>query len=163
MKVIDVNSGYLIDICIKEMCLLFDFSLRKCNRYINLISLVYENVRDGNIDILATCIFFPIILAIKIKDINLYERVISGNGEKELKEIILKSREIVSAMNYFLQTEDKETELTFDFTQLYNIIFVNKKEIGFANVKIGNRNIEYAHSRRSLMEMLTFLTDFTEF
>lgn len=163
MNIINVNSGYFIDTCIKEICLLFNFSLRKCNRYINLISLVYKNIRDGNREALSSCILFPILLAIKIKDINLYEKIMLGNGEEELKKIILKSKGIVGTINYFFQTEDKENEFTFDFSQLYNAIFVNKKEIGFGQVRIGNKNIEYAQNRKNLMNMLTFLTDFTDF
>lgn len=163
MNVINVNSGGFMDVCSKEMCFLFNFSLRKCNRYINLISLVYENIMDGNRETLSSCILFPILLAIKIKDINIYEKIILGNGEEELKKIILKSKGIVGTMNYFFQTEDKENEFTFDFSQLYNAIFVNKKEIGFGEVRIGNKNIVYAQNRKCLMNMLTFLTDFTEF
>jgi len=163
MKVINVNSGYFIDVCSKEMCLLFNFSLRKCNRYINLISLEYEQIREGNRDALASCILFPILLAIKIKDINLYEKIILGNGGEELKGIILKSKGIVGTMNCFFNTEDKESEFTFDFLQLYNAIFVNKEEIGFREVRIGNKNIQYVQCRKMLMDMLTFLTDFTEF
>lgn len=86
MNVINVNSGSFIDVYSKEMCLLFNFSLRKCNRYINLISLVYENIMDGNRETLSSCILFPILLAIKIKDINIYEKIILGNGEEELKK-----------------------------------------------------------------------------
>lgn len=162
MNVINVNSGNFIDDCSKEMCLLFEFSLRKCNRYINLLSLVYKNVRERTIDILASCILFPILLAVKIKDINLYEKVILGNGEKELREIILKSGKIANILNYFFDVEENG-ELNFNFSQLYNAIFVNKKEIGFETATIGNNSFVRSQSRKTLMDMLTFLTDFTEF
>lgn len=94
---------------------------------------------DSNEDPLLTLIYSIIDQNPNLNDI--YEKIILGNGEEELKKIILKSKGIVGTMNYFFQTEDKENEFTFDFSQLYNAIFVNKKEIGFGEVRIGNKNI----------------------
>lgn len=159
-NVVNVNSGYFLDTCVKEMCLISDFSLRKCNRYIKLMSLVYENIWEGKRRPLASCILFPILLAIKIDDINMYEQIIKGVGEKELKERILKSKEIIGIMNYLFRVAGKDNEFSFNFSELYRAIFINKKEIGYSEVKIGNLNIEHTKERKALMDLLTFLSDY---
>lgn len=159
-KVVYVGSLYYMDICVKEMCLVYNFSLRRCNRYLNMISLVYSEIGNRNTDALPTCILFPIILATKIDNINVYNKIIAGEGEKELENIIFKSKEIVIILNDFFNVENKENELNFNFHELYNSIFINKKEIGFQEVRIGNKNVEYAICRKILMDLLTFLNDF---
>ena len=102
---------------------------------------------------------FPILLAIKMKDIGLYNKIINGNAETELKSIILKSEQLVKIFNKYFKTEEKTNEFTFDFKQLYNCIFNNVKE-GWEEITIGKTTIEYAQESKILFEMLTFMNDF---
>lgn len=144
---------------VKEMSLLYNFSLRKCNRYINMISLVYEGVYSRNVNVLAICILFPILLAIKIENINIYNKIISGNGESELKNIIMKSNIIIKTFNNYFNVDNYEGILGFDFHKLYHAIFIKKENFNFKEIKIGNKDIKYTHEKESLMEALTFLSD----
>ena len=95
-----------------------------------------------------------------MKDINLYNKVVSGEGENELRNIIMQSKEIIKIFNHYFDTEGNTNELTFNFSELYRYIFINKQEIGWEEVTIGNKKIEYAQSRKVLFDMLSFLNDF---
>ena len=159
LEVINVNGGYYINTCIKEIVLIYNFSLRKCNRFIRLISLTYNYIQSSLEYGLAKFILFPILLATKIDNINTYNKIISGNGKNELEEIILKSKKLIKIFNNYFRSEQSENTLTFNFDDLYNYIFINKEE-GWAEINIGKTTIEYVQTKKILLEMLSFLNDF---
>lgn len=158
-NVIYFGTERYFECLVKEMSLLYNFSLRKCNRYINMISLIYESVYISDVSALAICILFPILLAIKIENINIYNKIISGNGESELKNIIMKSNVIIKTFNNYFNVDNYEGVLGFDFHELYHAIFIKKENFNFKEIKIGNKDIKYTHEKESLMEALTFLSD----
>lgn len=160
LDIININSGRYFDVCLKEMAKIYNFSLRNCNRYMKLVSLTYDTIRNTNEYSLVKVILFPILLAIKMKDINLYNEIINGNAENKFKNIIMQSEELIRVFNHYFNTEQNRNELTFDFSELYKYIFVYKQETGWQEVSIGNRKIEYAQSRKILLEMLSFLNNF---
>lgn len=160
LKVISMSGGHYINMCVKEIVLIYNFSLRKCNRFIKLISLTYNYIRSSTEYGLAKLILFPILLATKIDNINTYNKIISGNGENELKEIILKSKNLIQIFNTYFRSEKSYDTLTFNFSDLYNCIFINKEEKGWEEIKIGELSIEYTQNRKILFEMLSFLNDF---
>ena len=137
----------------------YNFSLRNCNRYIKLVSITYNFIRNSSSYSLAKVILFHLLLAIKMTDIGLYNKIVNGNAEIEFKNIILQSEELIKVFNHYFQTEDDKSNLTFDFSQLYNCIFNNTKE-GWEEITIGSKTIEYAQERKILFEMLTFMNDF---
>lgn len=163
LKLVRMESGCYIDICIKEMINIYNFSLRKCNRYIKLISLPYNFIKNSNTQGLAKFLLFPILLAVKINDINIYNKIICGDGGNELKNIILKSNQLIKVFNHYFQSENNNQDLTFDFSKLYESIFINKKENGYQDIQIGLKDIEYTQNRKILFEMLSFLNDFNSF
>ena len=74
LNIIDIHSGGYFDTCSKEICIQLKFSLRQINRYFNLITLIcdYINYKDNMHEaILSKYILFPIMLGIKIYDINI--------------------------------------------------------------------------------------------
>lgn len=161
--IIIAGERYYLDEVSTEMCKIYNFSLRQCNRYLKLISLVIKRLKESNRNILASHVLFPILLAIKIKNINLYTSIINGNGESELKEVILKSSKIIKAFNsYFGYYEKINDDLYFDFHELYNSIFANNEESIIMNnlVKIGNGAIDNIRSKKILEDLLTFINDF---
>ena len=160
LKVISMSGGHYINMCVKEIVLIYNFSLRKCNRFIKLISLTYNYIRSSTEYGLAKLILFPILLATKIDNINTYNKIISGNGENELKEIILKSKNLIKIFNTYFRSEKSDDTLTFNFSDLYNCIFINKEEKGWEEIKIGELSIEYTQNRKILFEMLSILNDF---
>lgn len=159
LNIIHISKSRYFDTCVREMARIYNFSLRNCNRYIKLVSITYNFIRNSSSYSLAKVIMFPILLAIKMKDIGLYNRIINRNAETELKNIILKSEELVKIFNRYFKTEEKTNEFTFDFSQLYNCIFNNVKE-GWEEITIGKTTIEYTQESKILYEMLTFMNDF---
>lgn len=160
LNIIHISNSRYFDICSTEMAKMYNFSLRNCNRCLKLISLTYNFIRNTTDYSLAKVILFPILLVIKMKDINLYNKVVSGEGENELRNIIMQSKEIIKIFNHYFDTEGNTNELTFNFSELDRYIFINKQEIGWEEVTIGNKKIEYAQSRKVLFDMLSFLNDF---
>lgn len=68
----------------------FNFSLRECNRFItlyNMLRLYIENEKafDKHTNYIHTCVLLPLVLALKIQDIDKYNLFINKKG----KEIIL--------------------------------------------------------------------------
>lgn len=159
LNIIYIDKSSYFDICIREMAKIYNFSLRNCNRYIKLVSMTYNFIRNSNDYTLAKVILFPILLAIKMKDIVLYNEIISGNAEIEFKNIILKSGELIKIFNRYFKTEEKTDELTFDFSLFYKYIF-NSTQEGWEEITIGKTTIEYAQNSKTLFEMLTFMNDF---
>ena len=163
LKLVNLNSSDYIDISIKEITKILNFTLRKCNRYIKLISLSYNSMNINSSNVLGKNILFPILLAIKIDNIDIYNKIATGNGEEELKAIILKSEELVEVFNNYFRVDISEKEFKFDFNDFYKSIFVDKDGIGYSSVKIGNRSFEYVQNRKIMFEMLSFLNGFNSF
>lgn len=165
LNIINIYSREYFDTCSKEICIQFKFSLRQINRYFNLISIIYnyinlkENINDT---ILSKYILFPIILGIKIYDINLYNKIINGQGEEEFKSIIIKNTELVKVFNNFFNDTQNEKELDFNFSEMYRKIFVEIQTNEWLGTKIGTINIEYAKERKKLMSLLSFLNEFVK-
>ncbi len=159
LNIIHISQSRYFDTCVREMARIYNFSLRNCNRYIKLVSITYNFIQNSSSYLLAKVILFPILLAIKMKDIGLYNKIVNGNAEIEFKNIILQSEELIKVFNHYFQTEDDKSNLTFDFSQLYNCIFNTTKD-GWEEIAIGSKTIEYAQERKVLFEMLTFLNDF---
>lgn len=147
-----------------EMCKIYNFSLRQCNRYLKLISLVYKKLNKNDRNILASHIIFPILLAIKMKNLNLYTSIVNGDGELEFKDIILKSKVLVQVFNLEMQVVGTNMNkiLNFDFHILYESIFVNKDNNIINKIRIGNVDIENVASRKLLEKLLSFINDFVE-
>lgn len=71
----------------------FDFSLRECNRFVifyNMLKEYIESEKHFNKDLyyINACIFVPIALALKIKDVNKYNLFISKKGEKIITDFL---------------------------------------------------------------------------
>ena len=165
LNIIKVYSGDFFDICSKEICIQLNFSLRQINRFFNLISLIYDNINYNSIvpdATLAKSILFPILLGIKMYDINIYNRIIRGEGEKELKEIVMNNPIIIEVFNEFFGLEQNKKELLFDFSELYRKIFVEHQESDWVDVKIGNISIKYGKERKRLLSLLSFLNEFVK-
>jgi|GEM_PF-3011566 hypothetical protein len=165
LNIINIYSREYFDTCSKEVCIQFKFSLRQINRYFNLISIIYnyinlkENINDT---ILSKYILFPIILGIKIYDINLYNKIINGQGEDKFKSIIINNTELVKVFNNFFNGTQNEKELDFNFSEMYRKIFIEFQTNEWLGTKIGIINIEHAKERKKLMSLLSFLNEFVK-
>lgn len=161
--IIITGKGYYLDEVPTEMCKIYNFSLRQCNRYLKLISLVIKKLNESGRNILASHVIFPILLAVKIKNLNLYTAIVNGYGELELKDIILKSKVLIQIFNLEMQVGSNiDKTLNFDFHILYNSIFVNKDNDINNSIKIGNAEIQNVASRKILEKLLSFISNFVE-
>lgn len=161
--IIITGKGYYLDEVPTEMCKIYNFSLRQCNRYLKLISLVIKKLNESGRNILASHVIFPILLAVKIKNLNLYTAIVNGYGELELKDIILKSKVLIQIFNLEMQVgSNLDKTLNFDFHILYNSIFVNKDNDINNSIKIGNAEIQNVASRKILEKLLSFISNFVE-
>jgi len=80
------------------------FSYRECNKYMSMYRLVlpyihYEYKFHPNSFIDESCVFLPLSICLKIKDIYMYEDFINGKGEDILKQLFNTSQ---------MQNENKE-------------------------------------------------------
>ncbi|MCI8347372.1 MAG: hypothetical protein HFJ12_05465 [Bacilli bacterium] len=71
----------------------FDFSLRECNRFITLYNILKAYIEsekhfDRDLYYINTCVFMPIALSLKIKDVNKYNLFISKKGEKIITDFL---------------------------------------------------------------------------
>lgn len=167
LNVINTLSGDYFDVCSMAICIQFNFSLRQINRFYNLINLVYDYISNRDIMYynevsLSKHILFPIMLGIKIYDINIYNKIIRGEGEYELKEIIIKNRELVNAFNSFFKVGQNKNELLFNFSELYRKIFIEIQENEWTEVEIGKITIKHGKERKLLMVLLSFLNGFVQ-
>ena len=112
--------------------------------------------------VLSKYILFPIMLGIKIYDINIKNKIINGEGENELKSIIMNNTEIINVFNHFFNVEHNEKELAFDFSELYKSLFIDMQESEWVDVRIGNRDIKYGKERKRLKSLLSFLNEFVK-
>lgn len=70
----------------------FNFSYRECNRYMCIYKMLesyvnYKNQFNPNENLDISCVFLPLTIALKIKDIYLYEKFVEKKGYEILKDI----------------------------------------------------------------------------
>ena len=74
----------------------FNFSLRECNRYVSLYNMLISYIENDrkyfeDRNYIHTCILMPIVLALKIKDIDKYNLFINKEGEQIIVDFLDKS------------------------------------------------------------------------
>jgi len=87
------NNSYWINIAQIEITKFLKMSMREANRYNSLLSIT--RVRLGNSDrglrntvlLMTYYVFIPLALGLKIRDIKLYDKFVSGNGEELIKNL----------------------------------------------------------------------------
>lgn len=96
------SSTYLPHNIAYEMFKKYNFSYRDCNRYKTMYNMVKEYIEIDRSNVfnekeydLAFDVIVPIVIALKVKDIDAYRKIINGNESalKELLEYIVKEFE----------------------------------------------------------------------
>ena len=125
----------------------YNFSLRECNKYITLYNLLQnyiESESDFNrkINRVNTCIFIPLALALKIKNINQYNLLISKKGEKIICDF-LDDRVIGTEYEHWLKDlfEIGDKDLKQTIIDIYHGIF----------------NTEYSYEKIPFFDILSLL------
>lgn len=162
---IELNDFYVVTGVAKEMINIYKFPLRTINRYLSLIRLVNDFTKTNNIPffkeyyfVLLFHIMLPFLLAIKMKDIKLYNEIVSGKGLDKSIDIIKKSIKLKEYFAESLMTFDMDKTIKFEdrFSSFYNNLFnnINSEENGKYRV---------APYKKMLFEALTFINDFVKF
>lgn len=73
----------------------YSFSLRECNKFITLYKMLESYIEDEPAferkrDYMFSCLFLPMAIALKIKDIKLYNKFVSKNGKEILNDFLTK-------------------------------------------------------------------------
>ncbi len=121
------DSSYYIDTTIREILKNKNFNLRDCNKYFELLKLKYEDIKNSEVGFtyfFFIGIMFPVLLAIKIKDLNEYNLIRNGKGKEEFKNII-KCKEIYEALKEAIHMDNIEDATIED---LYEFMFVDLDE-----------------------------------
>jgi hypothetical protein len=139
------NSNYYFDIMASYLAKQQKFSMRDCVRYLQLLEPIRKDaISDNSIGFnedrgnkFMMIFFAPILLALKIKDVDKYIDFINGNSFEILNEIVSNDDMIKALLNRKL-FEDKSTNDEKDnvLKSIYYELFKSSNEQGFANSKI---------------------------
>lgn len=149
---------------IKETVHRLKFSLRDCNRYFNMFTFVtdymdtaywFENKVASEIN---KYILFPTLLAIKIKDMPRYNKIIMGHGKEDFVKFYLDSEISIKGIKKLITIiPEEELDIRQLLNNLYDIIFIKEELIGdtyiIDKIEIDKYNVEH------LKTMLSFIND----
>lgn len=95
------NDSYWINIVPIEMAQYLDLTMREANRYYSLLSFIKGRLTGGGtfdnntVNALTHFVFIPLAIALKVRDIKLYDEFIAGDGERLIRKLY-KSNEVIS-------------------------------------------------------------------
>ena len=107
----------------------FDFTFRECNKFITLYTALKNYIEVEKTfeeqNYIHTCIFVPIALALKIKNIKKYDDFINKKGESIIKEFLSKKIDGTKYEGWIKELiKIKESDNYKDkIIELYNDIF----------------------------------------
>lgn len=87
------KDGYYVNMMPIEMSKYLDLTMREANRYYSLLSFIKGRLTGGDrfdkdsVNALTHFVFVPLAIALKIRDIKLYDMFISGNGEQLIRKL----------------------------------------------------------------------------
>lgn len=128
---IDININNYFEESIKSVINYMKFNLRDCNKYFQALKLKYDQIKNnrssGVTNILFLDILFPLLLGIKIKKPEIYLNIKKGNEKKEFYNLLNSCESIKDYFERFIGRE-KISDLEIYINQLYEFMYVNKKE-----------------------------------
>ena len=130
IKLIPRDSSYYIDDAIRDVLEYKKFNLRDCNKYFELLRLKYQDIKNSTTSM--HCFFFigilfPILLAVKIKDINQYNKIKAGNGKEDFFNLMMNCKSLQELFKEL--THLKKIDKTI-IDELYQYIFISKEDDG---------------------------------
>lgn len=130
IKLIPLNSSHYMDAVIRDILKYERFNLRDCNKYFELLKLKYDEIKNSQVNLnyfFFIGILFPILLAIKIKDMNRYQKIRNGNGKDDFYTIIMNCESAREFLQERMHIEEIKKEI---IDKLYEYIFVNQESEG---------------------------------
>lgn len=148
------DSTYYVDDIIKEVLKYKKFNLRDCNKFFELIKLKYNETKANHDNLRCyffTSILFPVLLAVKIKDINEYQKIKNGNGKEEFRNVIKNCNRIIRYLTEELRIIDVDDAL---IDEIYDYMFIKHDDEGI--VIKNNFSIQRNYINR-MFDKLSFL------
>ena len=148
------DSFSYVDEVIKEILKYKKYNLRDCNKFFELFKLKYDETKTNNVNLRCyffTSLLFPVLLAVKIKDINEYQRIKNGNGKEEFRNLIQKCNHIIGYLTEELKITDIDNTI---IDKIYDYMFIKNDDEGI--VIKNNFSIQRSYINR-MFDKLSFL------
>lgn len=152
------DSSSYVDEVIKEILKYKKYNLRDCNKFFELFKLKYDETKTNNVNLRCyffTSLLFPVLLAVKIKDINEYQRIKNGNGKEEFRNLIQNCNHIIGYLTEELKITDIDNTI---IDKIYNYMFIKNGDEGI--VIKNNFSIQRSYINR-MFDKLSFLGEKT--
>lgn len=167
-----LTKGWILDKISVEEFENLKFNLRDCNRYFQLIDLIRNYAENqGPFDeddthVLVDCIIIPILVMIKIKQANIYYKIVNGLGKEEfIYELRKNSLAMYEIESYFMTADERKNKKQEDIlAQIYESLFIKRKENYIKIEKKENNRFEIEKKQKDKMnEILTFMNEYLNF
>ena len=148
------DSSSYVDEVIKEILKYKKYNLRDCNKFFELFKLKYDETKTNNVNLRCyffTSLLFPVLLAVKIKDINEYQRIKNGNGKEEFRNLIQNCNHIIGYLTEELKITDIDNTI---IDKIYDYMFIKNDDEGI--VIKNNFSIQRSYINR-MFDKLSFL------
>ena len=175
------DTSYVIDSVIKNVIEKYHFSLRETERYFRIVKMaVYNAIHKGKKDyadfpeekadaFLATY-FAPILLGVRLANMEDYNSIISGTGGPLLANII--GEDVGRAYSRYMLNKDETFDEGIDGMQLvkmadklqeiYNAVFVDKYNGNVYRKRVGEMSFS-KRSRERLFDVINLFSNLTDF
>ncbi len=150
---------------ISEIMHIFDFSLRDCNRYFSMYNFVYNYmitnhwVENKISHELIKYVIFPTLLALKIKNLELYNNIVSGNAAEDFIKIFSSNNGFLKVINSILRDiPEQDINIKQLINDLYENLFI-KSTVNYDTMIMNGKICIEQINVNTLKIMLSFIND----
>lgn len=180
---LNMGQHYIFDIVSIESAKYFKFSLRETERYGRMMKIASNAIEkhsrgfsEENAKLFASCYIVPIMLALQMYDIELYNKFMMGSEPAPMVNILLRPN-VNLRVNWLLssqETYDEETQiinrgegqkpipLSDRLIEVYTALFSKSVERGRRGITIGEMTFEYS-TYRCIEEIASMLSPQSEY
>lgn len=168
---LDVGGSLIFEDVLIEAAKYFNFSLREAERYGRMMKIASGAIKrcsgvfpDGRAKLFAACYIVPIMLALQMYDMELYNKFMTGHEPAPMVHILSRPnvRLQINSLLYPQETYDKESQminhkeaqnpiaLSNRLEDVYSVLFSRPLEREWHEITIGN--MEFHRSTRLCIE-----------
>lgn len=180
---LSMGQNYTFDIVSIECAEYFNFSLREVERYGRMMKIAGNAIRkqsggfpEQNAMLFASCYIVPIIIALQMYDVELYNRFMAGLDPTPMISILLRPNiriradYLLSAQETYLEETqiisngngEKSITLSERLKEVYSVLFSMPPERGWREATIGRMRFEHS-TRRCIEEIASMLSPRSEY
>ncbi len=150
---------------INEIMHTFNFSLRDCNRYFSMYNFVYNYmitshwVQNRISHNLIKYVVFPLLLALKIKNLELYDKIVCGKAKESFISIMISNNkflEVIKSATQDIPEQDMDIKLLLN--DLYDNLFI-KANVNYDTMMMNGKICIEQINVNTLKMMLSFIND----